>query len=201
MNPNRVLLTSHFVAGAGPEQSSFVRRNHVAQSWKGPVFAVEDVYVPCSRCHMPVDPVTRVPVGHSYFHPSCLRCTLCNCTSGTRVFREVKGQPVCHSCMMRGLDRTVKRLPLGASPLASSPVSPMRDARASTKGTLLLVERQESLSRHDPNLIVHSPAVCSTPSSGTPRKRAGTAASNKTPLLPKLSPPSVARLSAPPPDK
>ena len=103
------LLTNKYTCSAGTEQRAFLSRNKVANSYKGAVFAVEDVWVPCSLCRTPVDPVQRIPVGNMWFHPHCLRCAICQQPSRTNVFHAVEHQPVCADCLTRGFGSTVKR--------------------------------------------------------------------------------------------
>jgi hypothetical protein len=123
------LLSNKYTANVGPEQQSFLRRNKVAQSYKGAVFAIEDVWVPCANCRAPVDPVQRIPVGSLWFHPSCLRCTICQLPSRTNVFHAVEQQPVCAECVGRGYGHTVKR---------SASRSPRREVSITASPTALL---------------------------------------------------------------
>lgn len=108
-NTHAALLSNKYDCNVGPQQERFLARNHVAPTYKGPVFVVEDVWVPCSHCRAPVDPVVRIPVGKLVFHPQCLRCVVCQRPSRTDMFHSVGGQPVCHDCGNRGFDRSVKK--------------------------------------------------------------------------------------------
>lgn len=102
MSGSRALVTAKYNTPDNKVQADFRERNRVASSYRGPVYVVEDIYVPCATCHAPVDPVSRVPVGSLYFHPRCLRCSVCNMPAATQAFAEVVGQPVCADCNGRG---------------------------------------------------------------------------------------------------
>lgn len=105
------LLSNKYGTATGIQQERYLARNKVAPSFKGALFVVEDVWVPCSQCHAPVDPVVRIPVGKLWFHPQCLRCSICSKPSRTQIFQSVNEQPVCADCLGRGFGRTVPRLP------------------------------------------------------------------------------------------
>ena len=98
----RALLTSTFKHGESSEHQSYRERNKIASGWSGPVFVVEDVWVPCRHCTGPVDPVVRVPVGSHFYHPQCLRCAICEKPSKAQIFKAMKGYPVCQDCFYRG---------------------------------------------------------------------------------------------------
>ena len=160
MSGRGALVTSKFNTPLNKVQEDFQRRNHVAPSFRGPVFAVEDIYVPCALCRTPVDPVTRVPVGRLYFHPRCLRCSVCERPATNQAFAEVKGQPVCADCSTRGFK---PRAALGASAFASTDAwnrqatcSVMNGSRtpasAFTDRQLRLQQRQQALFTNDSNV-------------------------------------------------
>jgi hypothetical protein len=107
---HNALLTHKYESEISASQEGFMMRNHVAPTYHGPVFVVEDVWVPCSLCNAPVDPVVRIPVGKQWFHPQCLRCAVCARPSRTDAFRSVKGQPVCSDCFGRGFDKALHPL-------------------------------------------------------------------------------------------
>ncbi|GET92022.1 hypothetical protein, conserved [Leishmania tarentolae] len=92
------------------EYAEYRHRNKVNANYRGPLYVVEDVYVPCSSCGGPVDPVSRVPVGSLFFHQGCLRCCLCGCRAGiTGLYVEVNRQAVCGECAGRGYMHAVPR--------------------------------------------------------------------------------------------
>jgi hypothetical protein len=163
--PQKALLTSRYDHQNGAEQEGFNLRNKVAQTYKGPVFVVEDVWVPCSRCRTPVDPVVRIPVGKMWFHPQCLRCVVCEKPSRTQIFHAVHDQPVCVDCVNRGFAKTVPKLSrsqIESLPrLAARSVSPRPaiacytpDPRSTTRKQLQLMERQQMSAVVDRNILL-----------------------------------------------
>lgn len=146
-------------------EESFRSRNHVAPSYRGPVFAVEDVWVPCALCRTPVDPVQRVPVGAMFFHPQCLRCTVCGAASETRPFVAVNEQPVCSDCFKSGGGKHNVKM-LGQSPYAvggyhasggHTGVSCRMLESCFTQRQLQLMDRQAALLRDDKNVLLLEP--------------------------------------------
>jgi hypothetical protein len=92
------------------EHAEFRARNKVRSSYRGPVYTVEDVSVPCHACGGPVDPVARVPVGSLFFHVNCVECYLCGRRSGvTGLFVQVDRRAICSECAGRGYERWVPR--------------------------------------------------------------------------------------------
>lgn len=106
---HNALLTHKYEPEVRPSQEGFMMRNHIAPTYHGPVFVVEDVWVRCSLCAAAVDPVVRIPVGKQWFHPKCLRCAVCARPSRTDAFRAVKEQPVCSDCFARGFDKALQQ--------------------------------------------------------------------------------------------
>jgi hypothetical protein len=102
MSGAHALITAKFATPENKIQSEFRERNRVASNYRGPVYVVEDIYVPCALCRAPVDPVTRIPIGRIYFHPQCVRCAVCGRAAGSSVFVEAEGQPVCQMCNQKG---------------------------------------------------------------------------------------------------
>uniref|UniRef100_A0A7S1MSY5 LIM zinc-binding domain-containing protein n=1 Tax=Neobodo designis TaxID=312471 RepID=A0A7S1MSY5_NEODS len=160
MSGSHALVTSKFNTPMNKVQEDFQRRNHVAPSYRGPVYAVEDIYVPCALCRTPVDPVTRIPVGRLYFHPRCLRCAVCERPATNQAFAEVKGQPVCGDCHHRGFKPPK---PLAASAFASHDAWDQRAASAAmnasrtpasafTDAQLRLQHRQQAILAGDNNI-------------------------------------------------
>lgn len=92
----------------GEEHAAFRLRNNVSQNYRGPIYVVEDVHVPCHACGGPVDPVRRVPVGSLFFHESCVKCYLCGRRSGVAgLYLQVDRQAVCACCMESNYDSCV----------------------------------------------------------------------------------------------
>jgi hypothetical protein len=160
MSGSRALVTSKFNTPENKLQSDFRQRNHVAPSYRGPVYVVEDIYVPCALCRAPVDPVTRIPVGRLYFHPRCLRCSVCDKPAKDQAFAERNGQPVCNECSTRGF---APRRELASSQFSTrgaweshSRSTTMHGSRtpisAMTERRLALEERQRALLLGDTNI-------------------------------------------------
>lgn len=160
MSGSRALVTAKFNTPNNKVQSEFRTRNHVATTFRGPVFVVEDVYVPCALCRTPVDPVTRIPVGAVYFHPRCLRCSLCDAPAGTMPFASVNDQPVCATCNTQGHKPpklTSSKFGSHATWNEASRQSPAKASRtpiraADTARAQLLQDRQTALAQHDANI-------------------------------------------------
>ncbi|KAF8297925.1 hypothetical protein TcYC6_0077140 [Trypanosoma cruzi] len=92
------------------EYMAFRARNGVSSYYKGPIFAVEDLYVMCAECGAPVDPVTRVPAGKLFFHPQCISCKLCGRTDiADAYFRAMGNGAICSECASRGFAWCVPR--------------------------------------------------------------------------------------------
>ncbi|CAG9580916.1 conserved hypothetical protein [Leishmania major strain Friedlin] len=92
------------------EHAEYRQRNKVNLNYRGPLYVVEDVYVPCNACGGPVDPVRRVPVGSLFFHEGCLHCYLCGRRTGVAgLYLQVDRQAVCSECAGRGYEHWVPR--------------------------------------------------------------------------------------------
>ncbi|AYU82260.1 LIM domain containing protein [Leishmania donovani] len=92
------------------EHAEYRQRNKVNLNYRGPLYVVEDVCVPCNACGGPVDPVRRVPVGSLFFHEGCLQCYLCGRRTGVAgLYMQVDRQAVCSECAGRGYEHWVPR--------------------------------------------------------------------------------------------
>ncbi|AIO01567.1 hypothetical protein LPMP_332760 [Leishmania panamensis] len=92
------------------EYAEYRERNNVRCNYRGPVYVVENVCVPCNACGSPVDPVRRVPVGSLFFHETCLHCFLCRRRTGVAgLYLQVDRQAVCSECAARGYGSWVPR--------------------------------------------------------------------------------------------
>ncbi|KAG5493698.1 hypothetical protein JIQ42_02072 [Leishmania sp. Namibia] len=92
------------------EYAEYRKRNQVSLNYHGPVYVVEDVWVPCNACGAPVDPVRRVPVGSLFFHENCVRCYLCERRTGVAgLYLQVDRRAVCSDCAGRGYEQWVPR--------------------------------------------------------------------------------------------
>jgi hypothetical protein len=164
MSGSHALVTAKFNAPDNEVQSAFRRRNHVSDTYRGPVYVVEDIYVPCALCRAPVDPVSRIPVGRLHFHPRCLRCSLCDKPAKDQAFAERNGQPVCAECDHRGF-RPAKQLHSShfssesgwADHAQHTPFHASRTpASAMTQSRLRLEARQLALLQGDSNIRLMS---------------------------------------------
>jgi hypothetical protein len=165
------LLSSKYGTPTGKAQAQYSRRNRIAPSFHGACFVVEDVWVPCGHCAAPVDPVVRVPVGALYFHPHCLRCTLCGAPHGKHAtFASVNGQPLCRECQSHGykpkkLQHSKYAASSGPAVMAPGVGSPVRmpqiegsPARAGPSPRVqALLDRQAAVARHDENIMLLAP--------------------------------------------
>lgn len=128
------------------EHSQFLTRNRVDETYNGPIFSTETIYVPCGYCGTPVDPVARVPVGRMFFHPHCLRCAICGkVQSRTLPFVARQGQPVCQNC---DRNKSVTLPPLKAAAFAER-------ARASINGVGTLRSIMERCATRSPTRRGH----------------------------------------------
>ncbi|KAG5495240.1 hypothetical protein JKF63_02295 [Porcisia hertigi] len=92
------------------EYADYCCRNGISSNYRGPVYVVEDVCVPCHACGSPVDPVRRVPVGSLFFHEACLHCYLCGRRTGVAgLYLQVDRQALCSDCAGRGYEQWVPR--------------------------------------------------------------------------------------------
>ncbi|CBZ30072.1 conserved hypothetical protein [Leishmania mexicana MHOM/GT/2001/U1103] len=92
------------------EHAAYRQRNKVNPNYRGPLYVVEDLCVPCNACGGPVDPVRRVPVGSLFFHEGCLHCYLCGRRTGVAgLYLQLDRQAICSECAGRGYEHWVPR--------------------------------------------------------------------------------------------
>lgn len=199
MKPSASVVAQHCHA-EGPEAKSFRERNSVKNSYRGPVFVVEDVWVACARCGAVVDPVVRVPVHNRYYHPDCVRCVVCGRKERNGVYYPVHEEPVCKDCMTRGYDRQVPstrahrsvprsapRSITGFPGTALSPQALIHDV--SPQRVKRLIERQLAASAVDSNILTSPPPP-------SPKKPSSAAPTIESQTRPQLPPPPSAPLVA-----